>query len=45
MTLPDDGGTVAVVIFLKASPQPIPAREDVIADVARTIYDAYVLSK
>lgn len=45
LTLPQDGGTVALVIFLKASPLPIPEREDVIADVARTIYDAYVLSR
>jgi beta-lactamase class A len=45
VTLPDDAGTVALVIFLKASPLPIAEREDVVADVARTIYDAFLLTR
>ncbi|HEY8687458.1 MAG TPA: serine hydrolase, partial [Chloroflexota bacterium] len=45
VTLPGDAGTVAVVIFIKASSLPVAEREDIIADVARTIYDFYVLSR
>jgi beta-lactamase class A len=44
ITLPDGLGTVALAVFVKASPLPAAEREDVIADIARTVYDAFVLT-
>ena len=35
---------LALVVYVKASPLPAAEREDIIADIARTIYDYYVLT-
>ncbi len=44
VTLPASRGTVAMAIYVKASPLPAAEREDVIADIARLIYDFYVIT-
>jgi len=44
VTLPGGRGTVAVVVYVKASPLPAAEREDIIADMARTIYDFFVIT-
>ncbi len=43
ITLPGDAGHVAVSIFTKASNKPEEASEKAIAEVARTIYDYFIL--
>jgi beta-lactamase class A len=43
ITLPGDAGHVAVSIFTKASNKPEDASEKAIAEIARTIYDYFVL--
>jgi beta-lactamase class A len=44
VTLPGGRGTVAVAIYVKESPLPNTSREDVIADIARLVYDYYVVT-
>jgi beta-lactamase class A len=43
ITLPNDLGHVAVSIFTKSSTKPEDAAEKAVAEVARTIYDYFVL--
>jgi beta-lactamase class A len=44
VTLPGDRGTVALAIYVKESPLPNTGREEVIADIARLVYDYYVVA-
>ena len=44
LTLPDGRGTVALAIFVKASPLDMDARNAVIADIARMVYDYFVIT-
>jgi beta-lactamase class A len=44
ITLPGDAGHVAVSVFTKASNKPEEASEKAIAEIARTIYDYFVLT-
>lgn len=44
ITLPDGKGQIALVIFIKGSEAPPAAREAVIADIARLLYDYYLLT-
>jgi len=44
VTLPGGRGTVALAIYVKESPLPNTGREDVIADIARLVYDYYVVT-
>ena len=44
VTLPGNGGTLVLAIFVKASPLPAAAREDVIAELARTAVDACLMA-
>ena len=44
ITLPDGKGTVALAVFIKGSEAPPVAREAVIADIARLLYDYYLLT-
>lgn len=44
VTLPDGGGHLAIAIFIKASSKDVPERERVIAEIARTVYDFFVLN-
>lgn len=44
VTLPNDLGHVAISIFTKASNKPEDASEKAIAEIARTIYDYFVLT-
>jgi beta-lactamase class A len=44
VTLPGGRGTVALAIYVKESPLPNAGREDVIADIARLVYDYYVVT-
>jgi beta-lactamase class A len=44
ITLPGDSGHVAVSVFTKASNKPEEASEKAIAEIARTIYDYFVLA-
>lgn len=44
LTLPDDGGHVAVVLFVRASEKPVEQRERAIAQVARAIYDYFLFN-
>jgi beta-lactamase class A len=43
ITLPGDAGKVVLAIYLKESARPIAERETAIADIARAIYDYYLL--
>jgi beta-lactamase class A len=43
MTLPGDAGHVAISVFTKASNKPEEAAEKAIAEIARTVYDYFVL--
>lgn len=43
ITLPGDDGKVVLAVFIKESAQPIAVRETAIADIARAIYDFYLL--
>jgi beta-lactamase class A len=43
ITLPNDAGHVAIAIFTKSSNKPEDASEKAVAEVARTIYDYFVL--
>jgi beta-lactamase class A len=44
LILPDNRGTIALVIYLSCSPLSMDAREGVIADIARLIYDYFILT-
>jgi beta-lactamase class A len=44
ITLPGDAGHVAISVFTKASNKPEEASEKAIAEIARTIYDYFVLA-
>jgi len=43
ITLPGDGGHIAISVFTKASSRPEDASEKAIAEIARTVYDYFVL--
>ena len=43
ITLPGRGGWMALAVFIKKSGVPFAARERVIADIARLVYDFYVI--
>lgn len=43
ITLPGDAGHVAISVFTKASNKPEEASEKAVAEVARTVYDYFVL--
>jgi beta-lactamase class A len=43
ITLPGDAGHVAISVFTKASNKPEEASEKAIAEIARTVYDYFVL--
>jgi beta-lactamase class A len=43
ITLPGDAGHVAISVFTKASYRPEEASEKAVAEVARTVYDYFVL--
>ena len=40
--MPDDTGHVAIAVFVKASENPVPARERAIAEIARTVHDFFL---
>jgi beta-lactamase class A len=44
ITLPDGKGHIAIVVFVKGSEAPPATRETVIADIARLVYDYFLLS-
>jgi beta-lactamase class A len=44
ITLPDGKGHIAIVVFVKGSEAPSDARETVIADMARLVYDYHLIS-
>jgi beta-lactamase class A len=44
MTLPDGAGHVAIAVFVKSSTNPVPARERVIAEIARAVHDYYLFN-
>ncbi|MHB9099514.1 MAG: class A beta-lactamase [Syntrophales bacterium] len=44
ITLPDGKGHIAIVLFVKGSEAPPDTRETVIADIARLVYDDYLIS-
>lgn len=44
ITLPDDKGQIVIAVFIKESAKPIEQRERVIAEIARTVRDYYLLS-
>lgn len=45
VTLPGDAGHIAIAVFVKASTKDVPERERVIAEIARTVYDFFVLKE
>lgn len=42
ITLPDDAGHVVITVFVKSSEKEVPARERIIADVARAVHDFFL---
>jgi len=42
ITLPDNAGHVAIAAFVKSSEKEVPARERVIAEIARAIHDFFL---
>ncbi len=44
VTLPDGRGRVALVVYVKASALEPAEREDLIADISRTVFDYFVLT-
>ncbi len=42
VTLPDQGGHVAIAVFLKSSPKEVQDREKAIAHIARSVYDYFL---
>lgn len=45
ITLPDNTGHVAIAIFVKSSSKAGPERERAIAEIARTLYDFFLLQQ
>lgn len=45
ITLPNDGGHLALVVLLDGSKLPVEQQEDLIAEVARAAFDAHVAGK
>ena len=45
ITLPDGAGHLAIAVFVKGSKKDVPERERAIAEIARTIYDFFLLQK
>jgi beta-lactamase class A len=43
ITLPDVKGHIAIVVFIKGSEAPLDTRETVIADIARLVYDYFLI--
>ncbi len=43
--LPDKAGHIAIAILIKASTKDVPERERAIAEIARTIYDNFMLCR
>jgi beta-lactamase class A len=43
ITLPEDSGQILLTVFIKESASPVAERETVIADIARLVYDAYLI--
>jgi beta-lactamase class A len=44
MTLPDGAGHVAISVFIKSSVKEVPARERVIAEIARATHDFFLFN-
>lgn len=44
IVLPQNAGHIAISVFVKSSTKPIPERERAIAEVARSIYDYFLLT-
>ncbi len=44
VTLPGGRGRVALVVYVKASALPPAEREDIIADISRTVFDYFVIT-
>ena len=44
ITLPAGAGHVAISVFVKSSSKPIPARERVIAEIARAAHDFFLFN-
>ncbi len=44
ITLPQNEGEVVIAVFIKKSDLPFEARERVIADIGRAIYDFYLFA-
>ena len=44
ITLPDGAGHLAIAVFVKGSTKDVPERERAIAEIARTVYDYYLLA-
>ena len=44
ITLPDGNGHIAIVVFVKGSEAPYDTREAVIADIARLVYNYFLLA-
>jgi beta-lactamase class A len=44
MTLPDNAGHVAIAVFVKVSEKDVPARERVIAEIARAAHDFFLFN-
>jgi len=42
ITLPDNAGHVAITVFVKSSEKEVPARERIIAEVARAVHDFFL---
>jgi beta-lactamase class A len=44
LTLPDNAGHVAIAVFVKSSEKEVPARERVIAEIARAAHDFFLFN-
>jgi beta-lactamase class A len=45
ITLPDNAGHVAIVVFVKSSEKELPARERTIAEIARSVHDFFLFQR
>jgi beta-lactamase class A len=45
VTLPDDAGHVAIVVFVKSSEKELSARERTIAEIARSVHDFFLFQR
>jgi beta-lactamase class A len=45
ITLPEGAGHIAIAIYVKASTKPVADRERVIAEIARSVYDYFLVSR